>query len=393
VYDITILACAVVGTGAALITILPLLGVDIRLFGRSDKFAEIATSPKGRREKRLWIAVALAVVSVALSGTSFYRFQRPRIVEKIVEKPLDRVVEKVIPAECPKSALPVNKPSKQSKTTSNPATTNILSSQDRSTVADKLADFIEEGSRYRQTFVEKDDTALIRQQELGWSVRVEAYLAANLSKGQASEFRNTQSNSAVYLTNHSVEGGTVYNQIGAKIDKLSEFAKELRANMSPSPITLHNSPGSAVSVNQQGGITAGQVNMGMPDRHLSAEQRNSIVVALSGKTCKITSMAALSNVEDGLVYASELRDAFKAGGCDVPGDILPLTSGGWYGVKVSYHDDTAHKEGEQVLVDPRTPQGIVIGALDAARIGEVILGTDMNAQKDEIRVSIGRQRK
>jgi hypothetical protein len=111
VYDITILVCALVGTGAALITILPLLGVDIRLFGRSDKLAETATSPKGRREKRLWIAVALAVVSVALSGTSFYRFQHPRIVEKTVEKPVDRVVEKVVQKDCPKP-VPISKAKK-----------------------------------------------------------------------------------------------------------------------------------------------------------------------------------------------------------------------------------------------------------------------------------------
>jgi hypothetical protein len=49
----------------------------------------------------LW---AILVVGLLLSFGSLYFNYRPRVirVEKIVEKPVDRVVEKVIPAECPK---------------------------------------------------------------------------------------------------------------------------------------------------------------------------------------------------------------------------------------------------------------------------------------------------
>lgn len=101
-YDAAILACAVIGTIAAILMVLPLFGVDLRLRRRSDMSAEMSASPKGRREKRLWAAVALAIVSVVLSGASFYRLERPRTVQKIIEKPVDRMVEKLIPAECPK---------------------------------------------------------------------------------------------------------------------------------------------------------------------------------------------------------------------------------------------------------------------------------------------------
>lgn len=126
-YDATILVCAVVGTIAAVITVLPLFGLDLRLRGRSDKSNEISAYPKNRREKRLWIAVALALVSVGLSCASFYRFERPRILErtteKIVEKPVDRIVEKVVQAECPKSRTKVKPKSPSvSETTREPNT-------------------------------------------------------------------------------------------------------------------------------------------------------------------------------------------------------------------------------------------------------------------------------
>jgi hypothetical protein len=97
-YDAVLLICAVVGTVASILALLPVFGFDLRIRHRSDPSASVP--PKTRREKRLWVAVALAALSVALSGASFYRLERPRIVEKIVEKPVDRVIEK----DCPPPA-------------------------------------------------------------------------------------------------------------------------------------------------------------------------------------------------------------------------------------------------------------------------------------------------
>jgi hypothetical protein len=46
------------------------------------------------------------------------------------------------------------------------------------------------------------------------------------------------------------------------------------------PISLNNSPGSAVSVNQQGGTTAGTINYGPVQRRLTAAQRTALVTCL-----------------------------------------------------------------------------------------------------------------
>src|SRR4029077_5237559 len=96
--------CAMLGTIAAILTVLPLFGLDLRIRKRSNTSEEILASPKGRREKRLWVAVAVALLSVALSGASFYRLYRPRIVEKIIEKPVEKIVEKKVPQDCTKPA-------------------------------------------------------------------------------------------------------------------------------------------------------------------------------------------------------------------------------------------------------------------------------------------------
>jgi len=54
------------------------------------------------------ILYALAIVGLLVSAASLYLNYRPRIVqvEKIVEKPVDRVVEKIVPSECPKCQNP-----------------------------------------------------------------------------------------------------------------------------------------------------------------------------------------------------------------------------------------------------------------------------------------------
>ena len=101
--DITILVCTLVMTAMSVLAILSLLGFNHQLRQRSsDTSAEISAALKNSREKRLWLAVILSALSVALSGASFYRFERPIIAEKVVEKPVDRVVEKIVQAECPK---------------------------------------------------------------------------------------------------------------------------------------------------------------------------------------------------------------------------------------------------------------------------------------------------
>jgi hypothetical protein len=93
------------------VAVLPLIGVDIRIFGRSAMPAEVsASSLPVKKGKRVWLALGFTSLSLFLSAFAAYHFFRPRIVEKIVEKPVDRIVEKIVPGECPKETKPTVSP-------------------------------------------------------------------------------------------------------------------------------------------------------------------------------------------------------------------------------------------------------------------------------------------
>jgi hypothetical protein len=102
-YDFAILAFAAIAAIASVLTVLPLLGFDIRIRGRQT----VPPAPtESRRTRKAWFALALALVSLALSAGAFYYFLRPRVVERTVEKP----VEKLVPAPCPEPQAPGVKP-------------------------------------------------------------------------------------------------------------------------------------------------------------------------------------------------------------------------------------------------------------------------------------------
>ncbi len=93
-------------------------------------------------------------------------------------------------------------------------------------------------------------------------------------------------------------------------------------------------------------------------------------------------------------YAAELRNAFRAGGC-VVSDYMPTVTnseGGWYGVKVIYHDETKHSEGEAIYSSPNSPEGIVFSALDHEHI-DALAGDGTLVPAGEVLVVVGRQRK
>jgi hypothetical protein len=106
--DITILICTLITTLVTVLLLLPALGYDIRIRGRSAMAAAVsAPTPGRRREKRVWLALGLSILSVSMSLFAAYHFFRARIVEQIVERPVDRVVEKekLVPIQCPKAPI------------------------------------------------------------------------------------------------------------------------------------------------------------------------------------------------------------------------------------------------------------------------------------------------
>jgi hypothetical protein len=97
-FDITMLVCAVLGVLITAVGLLPQLGVDIRIWGRSATVKPLRVP---------WLSILILIVSTSLSAAAFYYFFRPRILEKIVEKPVDRIVEKSVLVPCPKSTQSV----------------------------------------------------------------------------------------------------------------------------------------------------------------------------------------------------------------------------------------------------------------------------------------------
>jgi hypothetical protein len=63
--------------------------------------ADVVSRSWTQKGKLRWVALIVAVLSLCLSSGAFYYFFRPRTVEKVVEKPIDRIVEKNVPIPCP----------------------------------------------------------------------------------------------------------------------------------------------------------------------------------------------------------------------------------------------------------------------------------------------------
>jgi hypothetical protein len=102
-YAIVILVPAAVSAIAAVTAVLPSLGFDLRIIGRPNMPLE---GMPAFRARQAWIALGIAVISLGVSAGAFYYFFRPRIVEKPVEK----IIEKAVPTACPEQKAPEAKP-------------------------------------------------------------------------------------------------------------------------------------------------------------------------------------------------------------------------------------------------------------------------------------------
>jgi hypothetical protein len=96
--------CALVGT----IALLPLFGFDLRFLRRPRVLIEQAGALP-RPTRVTWIALALVIVSLALSSGAFYYFFRPRIVEKTVEKIVEEMVSTPRPEQKEPALAPIPK--------------------------------------------------------------------------------------------------------------------------------------------------------------------------------------------------------------------------------------------------------------------------------------------
>jgi hypothetical protein len=155
---------------------------------------------------------------------------------------------------------------------------------------------------------------------------------------------------------------------------------------SPPPITLQNSPGSAVSVNQTGGITAGTIyDYVPPQRTLKPEDEASLMSALSQHPGKVTVGAfGTDPSSEPHKFALKIQQIFSAAGWTlVEPDISPMySSQPWTGVMI----DAKGKKGEPLPANA----GYAVRALQGAHI-KPIHGTPHPEWTDEtfVLVTVG----
>ena len=98
-----------------------------------------------------------------------------------------------------------------------------------------------------------------------------------------------------------------------------------------------NAPNSVISVNQQGGITAKTVNVNLlpPARHLSQEQRISLLNSLSSLSGSRLTITSISGTKEAANYAAEIVSVINEAGISVERNLIGIMAPPVYGIVVS----------------------------------------------------------
>jgi hypothetical protein len=101
--------------------------------------------------------------------------------------------------------------------------------QQKNEVINQIALLMNEGDSINQTFLDKGDTELIKQQYKSWADMTYAYLYKNLGISYAVQFKNAHGNAWMGMpSGRSVEGGGYLQEIKGKNLTLNDFISELR---------------------------------------------------------------------------------------------------------------------------------------------------------------------
>jgi hypothetical protein len=96
----------------------------------------------------------------------------------------------------------------------------------RTEVLNKIAEFMEQGEQIRQIFIQKDDPTLIKAQYATWASNTHNYLH-DIGPSFAAQFDNAHGGPMLPI-GKSIEGGSVWAEIGAKNQVLSAMLGEIR---------------------------------------------------------------------------------------------------------------------------------------------------------------------
>ncbi|EKD25449.1 MAG: hypothetical protein ACD_80C00054G0002 [uncultured bacterium (gcode 4)] len=95
------------------------------------------------------------------------------------------------------------------------------------------------------------------------------------------------------------------------------------------------------SNNQQGGITAGQINIGNNQRHLSDEDIKSLIESISAQNPTLIKITSNSNMES-YQYAKDVQQFLVSKGYNVEGVYQTMLAGGPIGI-------STQSEGENIM--------------------------------------------
>jgi cell division septation protein DedD len=126
-------------------------------------------------------------------------------------------------------------------------------------------------------------------------------------------------------------------------DKRPSRSNSSSGTDSPSIGSITQGAGSALSINQQGGITAGTLNLGPSARRLP-DDRTAFISCLQSKPGRF-SIGAMQNNQEAYNYAKDWRGVLVAAGWeiehkDIPIQIFDIGGGMWSGVQIKVHATT-----------------------------------------------------
>ncbi|HZL40249.1 MAG TPA: hypothetical protein VFC45_08215 [Pseudolabrys sp.] len=96
-----------------------------------------------------------------------------------------------------------------------------------SAIIKQLVELVNKGEQIQQTFLEKNDLALIKQQTTDWYTETNNLLNEKLDASYSVAFRNSP-NAVVMPLNHSMEGGSYWQVVEGKKAALISIVTELR---------------------------------------------------------------------------------------------------------------------------------------------------------------------
>jgi hypothetical protein len=225
-------------------------------------FAEEVTSENTKNLTRFFLLLLAAVLIYAPLGLTNHRKKLSASTRKENELDIRRVTQRMVPSPPPGWDIKSSKPN--STNIENHGTTDIATGVVHHRTRNEIlrgdiGDLIDEGTKVRDRApiyvgppIREPGGPDIVAEWTAWNSKVEQFLQQNFDSAEAEKFRAL--NNPMTSLNSVVDYEIAY---------LSDLLNRIEPRTSGTSIgAVTQGPGSALSINQQGGITAGTVNLG-----------------------------------------------------------------------------------------------------------------------------------